>query len=210
MLFRNIKFIVLSGLVFTFLWSCNDDKTSTSTSVATEEVKKAEFPYEGKIAFVNIDSLEEHYIFLQEKKTQLENKQKAVENELNNLNRQFQRKMEQFQQKYVDGTLTADEAEKTEKELMNMQERFEKRQYDAQNELLKMQADLMQELQTKLNDYIKEYNADKKFAYILSYGEGGSILYADPQYEVTDDVIAGMNAALEKKEDKKEEKPANE
>ncbi len=49
------------------------------------------------------------------------------------------------------------------------------------------------ELNAKLDSFLTDYNADKRFAYILSYSKGGSILYKDSMYNITSDVVKGMN-----------------
>ena len=51
--------------------------------------------------------------------------------------------------------------------------------------------------QNKVIDYImqylKEYNKDKKYEYILSYSFGGGVLYADNQLDITNKVLVGIN-----------------
>ncbi len=206
MTFRKIKNIGLASLIVTSLFACNNNTPNNEAKTTTNEVKSGQesvSPYEGKIAYVNIDSLEANYSYLKVKQNELEQKQKQIQNELQRMNTQFQNKLSNMQKKYSEGTLSADEAEKTEKELGTMQERFEKRQMEAQKEIMTLQEKLLRDLQDRLNTFIKTYNADKKYAYVLSYGDGGSILYADPQYDITEDVIKGMNA--EEKSDAKDE-----
>ena len=41
---------------------------------------------------------------------------------------------------------------------------------------------------------MKEYNKDKKYAIILAKS-GDNILYADPAYNITNEVVKGMNQA---------------
>lgn len=202
MAFNRIKLWGITSVLVIGLIACEQNKAEPVQEEKEVIEKKEEFPNEGKIAYVNIDSLEKHYVYLNEKRKELNNRQNAIENELKRMNTQYENKMKELQEKYQKGTLTQEEAEKGEKDLMNLQQRFEQRQYETQNELLSLQENLMRDLQEKLNGFIEKYNADKKYAYILSYGEGGSILYADPQYEITNDVIEGMNAEENKDKEK--------
>lgn len=198
---QKIRTIGLASILLTSVVACNNQKTTpekVSENTSTEVQKVS--PYEGKIAYVNIDSLEANYLYLKDKQKEMEQKQKQIQNELQRMNTQFQNKLATMQKKYTDGTLTADEAEQTEKELASMQERFERRQMEAQNEMLTLQEKGLIDLQERLNSFIKDYNADKKFAYVLSYGSGGSILFADPQFDITEDVIKGMNAEAQAQE----------
>jgi outer membrane protein len=53
-----------------------------------------------------------------------------------------------------------------------------------------------EELQKRLNDFLTKYNSDKKYAYILSYRSGASnVLYKDDKYDITTEVIKGLNEA---------------
>ena len=49
-------------------------------------------------------------------------------------------------------------------------------------------------LSDSVHNYLKEYNKDKKYAIILAKS-GDNILYADPAYNITNEVVKGMNQA---------------
>jgi outer membrane protein len=54
------------------------------------------------------------------------------------------------------------------------------------------------EVKSKIEDYLKEYNNQKGYAYIVVY-EPGLIYYKDTLYNITPDVIKGLNARYAKK-----------
>jgi outer membrane protein len=45
---------------------------------------------------------------------------------------------------------------------------------------------------------LKEYNQDKKFSYIIA-NEPGFIFYRDSAFNITNDVVAGLNQIFGKK-----------
>ena len=49
-------------------------------------------------------------------------------------------------------------------------------------------------LSDSVHNYLKLYNKDNKYSIILAKS-GDNILYADPAYNITDDVVKGMNQA---------------
>ena len=49
-------------------------------------------------------------------------------------------------------------------------------------------------LSDSVHNYLKEYNKDKKYSLILAKS-GDNILYADPAYNITEEVVKGMNQA---------------
>jgi outer membrane protein len=84
-----------------------------------------------------------------------------------------------------------------------------------ESELANETAKFNEALRDSLNNFLKAYNKDKKYDIILSKA-GDNILFADKKYDITQDVINGLNKrykpgqkADEKKaedKDKKEEK----
>ena len=49
-------------------------------------------------------------------------------------------------------------------------------------------------LHDSIANYLKAYNKDKKYSIIFSKS-GDNLLYADKAYDITNDVIAGLNKA---------------
>ena len=43
-------------------------------------------------------------------------------------------------------------------------------------------------------DYLKEYNSDYKYSMIVSTTASGPILHADPEMDITSEVLAELNA----------------
>ena len=81
-----------------------------------------------------------------------------------------------------------------------MQQSLQLREQSLTSQLLKEQEEFNTKLKKDLDSFLKEYNKDKKFDYILSYSSlgGSQILLANPTYNITDDVIKGMNERAEK------------
>ena len=59
-----------------------------------------------------------------------------------------------------------------------------------------LQANSSEELYTKLNNYLREFNADKNLQFVLGYQKGGVILFANDSLNVTRQVIEGLNKAF--------------
>ena len=58
----------------------------------------------------------------------------------------------------------------------------------------------MQEVRTKIENYLKEYNKAKGYSFIISY-EPGLVYYKDSIYNITGDVVKGLNEMYKKKKD---------
>jgi outer membrane protein len=62
------------------------------------------------------------------------------------------------------------------------------------NELSTENAKNSLQLRDSINVFLKEYNKDKKYSVILSNTGLDNILYADDAMNITDEVVAGLNA----------------
>ncbi len=148
----------------------------------------------GRIAFVNIDTLEAHYTYLKAKKDEFEKRQQSVQAELVRSQQQMEKDYADVQRKYQAGTLTQAEGEAAQKRLGQMNQSLETRKTAVAEQLMAEQAAFNKDLKDRLDKFLEGYNKEKQFDYILSYQPGGSILFANPQLDITEDVIKGMNA----------------
>lgn len=177
--------LVLASL--SFLSSCRDTgRAPVSSTPASPESS-------GKIAYVDLDSLEAHYEFFKQKKADFDKRQAAMEAEIERLGQQFQNEYMAFQKKARAGALSQSEGEAAQKRLAQMQQNVETRRQRMGNQLMEEQQKFNEELQSRLDAFLEDYNKDKQYDYILSYAKGGSILFANKSLDITRDVIKGMN-----------------
>jgi len=79
-----------------------------------------------------------------------------------------------------------------------MQQKFEQRKMLMEQELKKHQMDVMTDVRKKIENFLKEYNKEKGYAFILSYEPGFMLYYRDSVYDITNDVIRGLNDQYKK------------
>ena len=53
---------------------------------------------------------------------------------------------------------------------------------------------MMNQIGDAIKTYIEKYNAEKKYAMILTSQGGSPVITADPSLNITEEVIAGLNA----------------
>ena len=161
-----------------------------------------------KIAFVEVDSIMSQYEFCKEYSKILEKKGQNIQNTIAQKGQNLQAAANKFQQDLQNNKYTQQQAEavnaglqKQQADLQALQQRLGS---DFQAETDKFNAALRDSIQ----HFLAKYNKDKKYSLILSKA-GDNILFADKAYDVTNEVIAGLNKAYKKntakKEDKKEE-----
>lgn len=148
-----------------------------------------------KIAYFDIDSLQNHYEYFKDVLEQMKKKETSMNAELNQMNNQYQRRVQQLQaeiQAKGQGVTQADEL-KAQNELGTMQRNFGERKASLEQDMQKAQVENMATLRKTVEDYLKEYNKTKGYAFILSYEPGLLMYYKDSMYDVTGDLIKGLN-----------------
>ncbi len=168
-----------------------------------------------KIAYVEVDSLMTQYKFAKEFAEVLQKKGNNARNTLNQKGQQLQAAAANFQQKLQNnGFASREQAESQQAAIQRQQQSLQELQDRLAQELDAETAKYNEALRDSLNHFLKEYNKVKKFDIILSKA-GDNILYASKAYDITQEVVNGLNksykggvnnakpAASEKKEEAK-------
>lgn len=178
--------LVLIGVLF-YLHFNQDNSIRKS---ASNSIQKDSTDF--RIAYFDIDSLQEHYQYFKDISGQVKSKENAIASELSNMQTSYQKKIREWQERGPN--MTQAEGEAAQREYAQMQQRFEQRQLTLEQDLQKHKMDMMNDVRKKIEDYLKEYNKDKGYAFILSYEPGFMLYYKDSVYDITNDVISGLNS----------------
>lgn len=185
--------------------------TACNNAAPQMDEQPVETPQGGmKIAYVEVDSLASQYQFCIDYTKILEKKRTNATNTLNQKGQQLQAAMNNFQQKINNNQFRSrEEAESAQLAIQRSQQSLQELQNRLGAELEKEAADYSIALRDSLDHFLAIYNKDKKFDLILSKTDATSnILFADKRYDITQDVINGLNkrykptpATQQKKED---------
>ena len=147
-----------------------------------------------KIAYVEVDSIMSQYKFCKEYSLILQKKSQNIENTLAAKQNSLQAAAAKFQQDVQNNKYTQQQAEA-------VQANLQKQGADLQALQQRLGAEFQNETNTfnkalrdSIQHYLAAYNKDKKYGLILSK-VGDNILYADKAYDITNEVIAGLNKA---------------
>ena len=163
-----------------------DDKTPASAQKSGECAK---------IAYVEVDSIMTQYKFCKEYSKILETKGNNIQKTLATKQQQLQAAAANFQQKIQQNAYTREQAEAIQAGLQKQN-----------NDLQVLNQRLSAEFQTEtdnfnkaLHDSLQHYLAFyKKYSLIFSK-QGDNLLYADKAYDITNEVVAGLNKAYKGK-----------
>jgi len=207
-----MKKMILSALaVAMVMTSCNN----SSPKMDEQPGAAADANVSGiKIAYVEVDSLMTQYTFAKDYSVTLQKKSNNARNTLTQKGNQLQAAVNNFQQKLNNNGFTSrEQAESQQAAIQRQQNDLQALQARLENELANETAKFNEALRDSLQNFLKAYNKDKKYDLILSKA-GDNILLAEKRYDITQDVINGLNKrykpaakpAAAKKDEKKETK----
>ena len=187
-----ILFAALVGLA-----SCEKKQNAIPAPVATS-AQKADAAALG-IAYVEIDSLLNHYAYCKAKKSELETKSKQYEAQMASKMGQIEKAYSAFQQKAQKGGFASQaEAEGEQRKVQQLQQQAAKLEQELQKKMVDDQQAFNLALRDSVHAFLNDYNKSKKFQLILSK-QGDNVLYANPGMDITQEVIDGLNKRYSKK-----------
>ncbi len=194
-------------LVLTVLFSCKNNKTEPAKnetaqvktkvdSINEPSAEPAPAPKELKIAYVQIDSVLEHYSFYKQIKGNLTAKGKKVQAEVETRTKEMAVEYQSYQAKGE--TMSPKQLQEAELSLRKKDSDLKAYQEQKSGELMKEEEALNKQLQKKIDNFLVGYAKDHGYTYILSKHSGGSVLYGAKDLDVTKDVTDGLNALPKK------------
>lgn len=181
------KYIFSALAVAAMMASCNNasPKMDDQPAAASSEGLK--------IAYVEVDSLMTQYDFAKDYSVTLQKKSNNARNTLTQKGNALQAAMNNFQQKINNnGFQSREQAASVQNAIQRQQNDLQELQARLENELATETAKFNEALRDSLQNFLKDYNADKKFDLILSKA-GDNILLGASRFDITQDVINGLN-----------------
>ncbi len=187
-LFRVLSVVAVAALMA----SCNNQAPKMD-----EPVAESEGALDGlRIAYIELDTLTAHYEFAKQTTAELEKKGNNARNTIASKSKQLETNVNNFQSKLQNNGFTSrEQAENAQAALQREQNNLVALQQRLESELANEQAKFLQAFQDSLDSFLGDYNKDKKYDLILNKA---AILHASTKWDITQDVINGMNKRYKK------------
>lgn len=192
----NIILLIAVSVLYYLHFSSNKPNV-TQTINSTSKTSSAN---NSKIAYFEMDSLENQYGYIKEVRNELKNKQMDMNAELTKLRKNYQSRIGQLQEKA--STMSQTEGEAAQREVAQMQQNVAAKEQSLNQNFQEETYKKMQTVSKQIEDFLKQYNKDKGYAYIIT-SQPGLIYYKDPSCNVTKDLIDGLNAQYKQEEKSK-------
>lgn len=183
-----LNLVILALVGYLYYLHFNNNKNSAVPQLRPATV--ANSIDKSKVAYIDLDSLQNNYSYYRKIKSDFESKQSSANDEITAMQKKYQNRAMQLQQKAA--TMNQKEQEAAMQEMNKMQQDLQVRKQNIDNELYNYNSKMKEDILTRIQNFLKDYNKDGKYSYIFSY-EPGFMFYKDSSLNITPDVIAGLN-----------------
>ncbi|MCQ2156664.1 MAG: OmpH family outer membrane protein [Bacteroidales bacterium] len=180
---------------------CKKAKTVTEDGIETGAPA-------GSIVYFDLDRVLEEYDMANDLRSVVETKVNSINQEVNRRGGKLEKDIKAFQDKMNKGLLTQSVAEAQGQKLQEQQNNFQQYAGQKQQEIAEEQQVMMNQIADAIKTYIDAYNAEKQYAMIITTQGGilpAPVVCGDPMLDITDDILAGLNAEYVKEKGKTNE-----
>jgi outer membrane protein len=189
----NAVLVIAVAVLFYLHFSKNSTSHTNNTTSAT-----AAAPGSCKIAYIEMDSVQNQFNYYKEVKNELVVKEQSLSRELDEKKRRFAARYQEIQKKGQN--MTQQEVASYQQELQDMEREYKMAEQNANQKLQDESLRNLQDVKNKIEDYLKQYNKSKGYSFIFAnYSNQDMMYYKDTLFNITSDVIKGLNESVKKK-----------
>ena len=190
------KTLVIAGIAaaMAMLSSCNQNQGSNAAPAPAQDSTAVA----GSIVFFNMDKVMQGYDMANDLTSVFETKTSGIQSEIDRRGKKLEKDAADFQNKVDKGLLTQSVAQVQYQKLQQQQQEYQQYVMRKQQEMNEEQQVTMNQIANSIQEFVNEYNAEKGYAMIIA--TAGAVLSTpvvtgDPKLDITDDLLAGLNAA---------------
>ena len=185
----NVVLLIAVGILF--YWHFSALKTISSAPVPSSASQGTT-----RIAYFEMDSVQSQFEYYKEIRNGLLAKDQNMSRELSQMENNFGKKYQDLQR--TAQTLSQPELASRQQELVEMDKNLKSKRQMMEQELSEESTRKLQDIKKKIEDYLKDYNKQKGYSYIIS-NSADLIYYKDSANNITNDLIKGLNELYKKK-----------
>lgn len=190
----NIILLVAVGVLF-FLFFGGKDKAITNT-ITRLPSDTAAMLQRIPVAYFDMDSVEANFSLFKKMQTEVVKREAGINDTINQMRAAFQNYYQKLQAQGA--SLTPRQRDSLGNELAQMDMDIKNKAAELNQNYQTYYMSKQQEIVTLIKNYCKEFNKDRRYSYIIAR-EPGLFYYTDTAYNVTSELLKGLNAFYAKK-----------
>ena len=166
---------------------------------------------EGAIVWYDLDRVLNEYDMANDLRSVVETKAQSIQDEINRRGNKLQSDVNKFQSDLDKGVLIRSVAEQRNQKLQQQQANFNNYAAQKQQEMAEEQQVMMNQIADAIKTFIDQFNQEHKYAMIIATQGGilpAPVSCGDPDLDITDALLAGLNSEYVKNKGKDTTTPA--
>jgi outer membrane protein len=151
------------------------------------------------VVFVNTDSLNTHYEYIKLLRKDLEGTGKKLQNEVLSEQTALEKEANDFQRLVSANAIPEDKAKMQYEQLMQKQQALMQKKERYTQQVSEMEMDMNIRLVDSITAFLRRFNRNYHFDYIMSYKAGGDILVSNDTLDITKTVLEELNKEYQQK-----------
>lgn len=191
---KRLNYLVngLAALALIVLFSQCTGKTDNQTTNASAQAGGLSGM---KLAYVEVDTLLAKYNYCVDLNEAMVKKSENVRLTLSQKAGELDKQKREFQTKYQNNAyLTPERAQQEYNRIAKLEQDLQTLSNKLQSELMSENEKNSLQLRDSINAFLKEYNKTKGYSMIISNTGFDNLLYADSVYNITKEILEGLNA----------------
>ena len=201
-----IALVAVAALGIIQLTADGSGKKKASTGEAVETTAK-----EGAIVWYDLDRVINEYDMANDLRSVVETKMQSIQEEINRRGNKLQSDANKFQSDLNKGLLVRSVAEQRSQKLQEQQNSFNTYAAQKEQEMAEEQQVMMNQIADAIKTFIDQFNEEHKYAMIIATQGGilpAPVSCGDPDLDITDALLAGLNSEYVKNKGKETTTPA--
>jgi len=190
-----LALLLLAGLAVLYLLHFSAKKADDTLPIS---VSKSD----GKsisVVFVNLDTLNTHYEFVKVLKRDLEGTGKRLQNEVLAEQSALEKEAADFQKQIAANAITEEKAKVVYEQLMQKQQSLMEKKERYTQMVAEQELSMNIRLVDTVTNFLKRFNRQYRFDYIMGYKSGGEILVSNDTLDITRNVLDALNGEYSKR-----------
>ena len=190
----NIVLLIGVAILFILFFSNKDKRTSViPLRIGADTAAKWQHT---PVAYFDMDSIEANFVLWKQVQAEVVKREAGINDTITQMRNGFQSYYQKLQAQ--SGNLSPRQKDSLGNELAQMDAEIKNRTAELNQKYQAYFMSKQQEIVTLIKNYCKEFNKDKRYSYIIAR-EPGLFYYTDTAYNVTSELLKGLNAFYNKK-----------
>ena len=199
---KNILVCGLAALMTLVACNQNNNPAPANQTAAADTTAAA-----GSIVFFDMDKVMQGYDMANDLNSVVETKVSGIQAEIDRRGKKLEKDASDFQNKMDKGLLTQSVAQVQYQKLGEQQQAYQQYVVTKQQEMAEEQQVMLNQIMDAISSFVREFNEEHKYALILTTSSSNNIsapvVTGDPRLDITDEILAGLNAAYIKSKENK-------